>query len=247
MTLAHLQDRFTRFGQRSEQPALTLAWAWREMEQPNRAREILQEAARLRPDDGYLLLRSASLVAGLGDNDEADRLLDAAKGKVRQNDWLRAAAEIAEIRLDTATALLQSREILRLEPLALDARRRGALTGAARRPGSGIEPPESGLRSISPHYGLQRCSWSGVARGEVGAGAAARNFRIARRMPGRGASWLSRYPNPISMKKRCVKQRRRASNRKTASAFPFLATFTSAAGNWPRPRRVPPRGGVERG
>jgi hypothetical protein len=26
-----------------------------------------------------------------------------------------------------------------------------------------------------------------------------------------------------------------------------LATFTSAAGNWPRPRRVPPRGGVERG
>ncbi len=119
--LTHLQDRFARFGRRSEQPALTLAWAWRELDQPARSREVLAEAAHLRPEDGMLLLRSASLLAGLREDAEADRLLDQAKGKVRENDWLRAVAERTELRFDTAALLKCSREILRLEPLALDA------------------------------------------------------------------------------------------------------------------------------
>jgi len=119
--MAHLQDRFERFSRRSEQPALTLAWAWRGLQQPARACEVLGEAARMRPDDGYLMLHSASLVARLGQNVEADRLLQAARGKVRETDWLRAAAEIAEHRFDIAAALRWARDILRLEPLALDA------------------------------------------------------------------------------------------------------------------------------
>src|SRR6185503_1778517 len=83
--LAHLQDRFARFGRRSEQPALTLAWAWREMEQPARAREVLREGIALRPDDGYLLLRAASLMASLGEAPEGEKFLSAAQGKVREN------------------------------------------------------------------------------------------------------------------------------------------------------------------
>ncbi len=155
--LLHLQDRFMRFGQRSEQPALTLAWAWREMEQPGRARGVLAEAAKLRPDDGLLLLRSASLVAGLGDDDEAHRLLDAAKGKVRENDWLRTAAEIAEVRLDSATALARSREVLRLEPLALDTHA-GVARFLARL--EGLAAAAAHLRAACEqfphHYGLRR-------------------------------------------------------------------------------------------
>src|SRR5262249_32653750 len=119
--IKHLHDRFARFGSRSEQPALTLAWALREMEQPTRAREVLAEAARLRPDDRYLLIRAATLVAGLGESAEADRLLGEAKQRVRENDWLRAAAEIAETRRDATEALRLAREILKREPLALDA------------------------------------------------------------------------------------------------------------------------------
>jgi len=97
--LAQLEDRFRRFGGRSAQPALTLAWALREIEQPEKARSILSEAIQLRPDDGYLIIRAASLNARLGAREQADTLLNQAKGKVRDNDWLRTAAEIAEVRL----------------------------------------------------------------------------------------------------------------------------------------------------
>ena len=68
-----------------------------------------------------MLLRSASLVAGLGETAEAERLLNEAKGKVRENGWLRAAAELAENRPDTTTALHWSRQLLTHEPLAPDA------------------------------------------------------------------------------------------------------------------------------
>ena len=119
--LAQLEDRFRRFGGRSPQPALTLAWALREIEQPEKARTILSEAIQLRPDDGYLILRAASLNARLGAREQADTLLNLAKGKVRENDWLRTAAEIAEVRFDAKGQLQFSREILALEPLAVDA------------------------------------------------------------------------------------------------------------------------------
>lgn len=181
--LAHLQDRFTRFGGRSEQPALTLAWAWREMEQPGRAREVLNEAARLRPEDGYLRLRSASLVAGLGDDAEADRLLNGAKGRVRENDWLRAAAEIAEIRLDSAAALRRAREILELEPLALDAHG-GVARALARLEGdsAALAHLKNACAQFPHHCGLQRMlvEWSRDAGPET-AEAAARE--LLRREP----------------------------------------------------------------
>jgi cellulose synthase operon protein C len=119
--LALLEDRYKRFGARSEQPGMTLAWAWRELDQPQRAREIYAEASRLRPDDGYLLLNAASLEARLRNLDETEKFLYAAKDKVRKTDWLRAKAEIAEWRLDTATSLQIARDILEIEPLALDA------------------------------------------------------------------------------------------------------------------------------
>ena len=119
--LAQLEDRFQRFGGRSAQPALTLAWALREIEQPEKARAILTQAIQLRPDDGHLLLRAAGLNARLGAGEPADTLLKKAQGKVRENDWLRAAAEIAEVRFDAKGHLQFSREILALEPLAVDA------------------------------------------------------------------------------------------------------------------------------
>lgn len=133
--LAHLQDRFKRFGTRSERPALTLAWALRETEQPAAARDVLTEAMKLRPNDGYLRLRAAPLLVSLSANSEADQLFAAAKSKAREADWLRAGAEIAEKRMDYPMVLRFGLEIVAQEPLALDAhsgiaRAKGRLEGA---------------------------------------------------------------------------------------------------------------------
>ena len=168
--LTHLQDRFARFGSRSGQPALTLAWAWREMEQPACARQVLEEAIRLRPDDGHLLLRAASLVAGLGEAGEADTFLNRASGKVRENDWLRARAEIAENRLDFETSLQVARELLQREPLALDAHA-GVARALAQREGMAavLADLKKSRASFPHHYGLQRMvvEWSREAGPEA--------------------------------------------------------------------------------
>jgi tetratricopeptide (TPR) repeat protein len=119
--MEHLRDRLKRFGKRSAQPAFTLAWALQELEQPHAALEILTGAVKLRPDDGHVLLRAAVLQARLGKSEEAVALLESAKGKVRENERLRAGAEIAEILNEPASALRYSKQILELEPLAVDA------------------------------------------------------------------------------------------------------------------------------
>ncbi|MGQ9590838.1 MAG: tetratricopeptide repeat protein, partial [Planctomycetota bacterium] len=155
--LAHLTDRFARFGRRSAEPGLTLAWAWRELERPDRVREVLAEAARLRPDDGDLLLGSANLLATLGDHGEAERLLGEAKGKVRENDWLRATAEIAETRLDTPAALSRFGELLAIEPLALDAHAR-VVEALARLegPAAALAHLRGACAQFPSHHGLRR-------------------------------------------------------------------------------------------
>jgi tetratricopeptide (TPR) repeat protein len=163
LALVHLEDRFKRFGARSEQPALTLAWALIERDDPKRARQILERAMELRPADGYLQLRAASLLADLGDHTQADALMDAANGKVRYNDWLRTNAEIAECRLHDETVLSCSRELLEREPLAMDVYARVARS-LFRRQGSSATLAE--LRAASTkyphHYGLRRMvvEWS---------------------------------------------------------------------------------------
>jgi tetratricopeptide (TPR) repeat protein len=164
--IAHLQDRFARFGARSEQPALTLAWAWREMEQPSRAREVLTQAGKLRPEDGLLTLRSASLLARLGQTAEAEQLLNSAKTRVRRNDWIRTAAELAENRLDSGAMLQWSREILSLEPLALDAQACVARSLARLRGNAAaLEHLKVACTQFPHHYGLRRMAveWSRTA------------------------------------------------------------------------------------
>ncbi len=161
--LAHLEDRFRRLGHRSAQPALTLAWALREVEQPERARNVLTEAIQLRPDDGYLLIRAASLNARLGTGEQGESLLNSAKGKVRENDWLRAAAEIALLRFDIKGALKCYHLLLALEPLAVDAhggvaRSLAQLEGRA----AAVAHLKEACAKYPHHCGLQRLflEWS---------------------------------------------------------------------------------------
>lgn len=155
--VVHLQDRFKRFGTKSEQPAITLAWALREMEQPVRAREVLDEAIRLRPEDGYLRLRAASLLGSLGETGKAGSLLESAQGRVRENDLLRARAELAESRLDFETVLVVSKDLLQREPLALDAHS-GVARVRWRRDGplAALGDLKEACLRFPHHYGLRR-------------------------------------------------------------------------------------------
>ncbi|HEV2692729.1 MAG TPA: C39 family peptidase, partial [Verrucomicrobiae bacterium] len=158
-----LEDRFRRFGTRSEQPGTTLAWAWRELNQPQRAREVYAEAARLKPDNGYLLLNAATLEARLRNSVETEKFLEAARDKVRRTDWLRTSAEIAEMRLDTAASLRISREIIEAEPLALDAHG-GIARALAQLEGNAAAYAhlKAACLRFPHHYGLQRLlvDWS---------------------------------------------------------------------------------------
>ncbi len=176
--LTYLEERFKRFGRRSEQPALTLAWALSESEQPARARQILAEAADLRPADGYLQLRAATLAARLRDNAEAEHLLASARPRVRENDWLRAAAENCEMRNDAAGSLEFSRELLQREPLALDAHARVArLLSRLQGPAAALEHLQAATARFPHHYGLRRMmvEWSHPA-GPVAVETAAREL-----------------------------------------------------------------------
>lgn len=176
--MAVLADRFQQFGAKSEQPGMTLAWAWRELDQPARAREIYAAAGRLRPDNGYLLLNAARLEGRLGHWPEAEQLLQAGRDKARKSDWLRAAAEIAEWRLDTAASLRSARAILEIEPLALDAhsgvaRCLAELEGGA----AALAHLKSACARFPHHYGLRRMvlEWCGRSAAE-GAETAARGL-----------------------------------------------------------------------
>lgn len=171
--MALLEDRFKRFGSRSEQPALTLAWALRELDQLEKAREIYNEAVRLRPDNGYLLLNAARLEIRLLQREAADKFLQAAKDKVRRADWLRACADVAEWTLDTATGLKVAREILELEPLALDAHA-GVARALAQLEGSAaaLAHLKAACARFPHHYGLRKMvvEWSrdvGVEAAEI--------------------------------------------------------------------------------
>ena len=155
--LAILADRFKRFGHRSEDPGLTLAWAWRELNQLQRAREVYDEACRLRPEDGSLLLKAASLGARLHNAEATEKYLNAARDRVRRSDWLRAKAEIALFKMDVPGRLQICRDILELEPLALDAHE-GIARALAQREGTAaaLAHLKSACARFPHHYGLQR-------------------------------------------------------------------------------------------
>ena len=119
-----MRNRLRRFGKRSSQPARTLFWAYEQIEQPEQGYRVLDEAMALRPEDGELLAFAAISHAQHGKLERAEELLAAAKGRVRETTWLRTAAAIADLRGQRGESLELRQQIVRIEPLALDAHRR---------------------------------------------------------------------------------------------------------------------------
>ncbi len=118
--LGFLRDRFERFGHLSAFPARTLFHALREISRTVEAFEVLDDAARKRPDDGELDLFLAGAKTRFGRIDEAEKHLEKASGKVPEAEWLREAAQVKMIAGDLGSARELLQRIIELNPTDQD-------------------------------------------------------------------------------------------------------------------------------
>lgn len=118
-----LRRRFERFGGKSSHPARTLDGALRRLERTTEALEVLESAMAQRPDDGDLRLHAAGVFAATSSEytGRAQEMLEQARGHCPEVHWLRGAARLASYCSDSREALRLYREVLALQPLALDA------------------------------------------------------------------------------------------------------------------------------
>jgi tetratricopeptide (TPR) repeat protein len=119
--LRSLRSRFDRFGKRSGYPARTLFWALEDLDRTTEAFEVLERAVALRPDDADLLLFAAAAHGRWAHYDRAEELLTQAKPRSSNVSWLRASAELANLRGQLSNARDLWRQVVRFEPLAMDA------------------------------------------------------------------------------------------------------------------------------
>ncbi len=119
--LKFLRNRFERFGRKSPEPGKTLFWALEELGRLTEAFDALEQALKLQPDDGLLMLFAAEMHARRGHTERAAELLKQAKGRSRPNNWLRTAAALSYYWGKLAESLGYWRKVLELEPLAIDA------------------------------------------------------------------------------------------------------------------------------
>src|SRR5207247_5179638 len=96
--LGVLEGRVRRLGRQSARPAITLVSALGHIDRSSRAREVLEEALALRPEDGELLLFAADTLGRLGEFERAAEMLARAEGRSKQSDWLRTSASLASYR-----------------------------------------------------------------------------------------------------------------------------------------------------
>ena len=123
VALDWIRRRFKRLGQRSSVPASTLFQALDALDLTGEAFECLETAVSIRPEDGDLLLFAADANARHGRYDCADALLNSAEKHVARMAWLRTAAAIAAYRCDLNRSLALWSELIKAEPLMLDAQR----------------------------------------------------------------------------------------------------------------------------
>lgn len=123
--LAHLRHRFRRSGKKSSLPARTLERAYRQLNRTLEAQQVLEAAMQARPDDAELMLYVADALVSysMARLSRAEELLRAAHNKSPRGQWLRSAARLAWSRGELGEALALWREVLVLQPLAIDAHR----------------------------------------------------------------------------------------------------------------------------
>jgi len=122
-SLQFLRARFERFGAKSWMPARTLIAALLRLNRSGEAIQAAEKAMSLRPDDAELALFVARTYASFGGDHFARALglLSDLEPKAPRGQWLRVAAQLAEMEGRCSQALDLWRELLRTQPLAVDA------------------------------------------------------------------------------------------------------------------------------
>ena len=125
VALDWIRRRVKRFGKISSQPVRTLDWALRRLSRDNEGVEAVEEAIALRPDDGELLLYAADIeaYATISHIERAKELYRLAEGRCSRTDWLRTGARLASYQSQHQESLRIWREIVELQPMAVDAHR----------------------------------------------------------------------------------------------------------------------------
>lgn len=119
--IGYLRDRFARFGRYSHLSLVTLFWSEVDLTEIAQAFKHLAQALEWRPDDAGLRCFAADIFARFGNYSEARKHLDHARGKTRQLEWLRTAAQVATMEDKRTEALGLWHEVLKLDPMARDA------------------------------------------------------------------------------------------------------------------------------
>ena len=124
VVLEWLVDRKQRFGSRSSLPGRTLAWAYEQLEQPQKGIELLEDTVKQHPEDGDLRCHVALVVGRYNRPAQAAEHLAAARGKTSEAAYLRAAAALNyyEGKLTEARDLF--RQVQSLDPLDISTRER---------------------------------------------------------------------------------------------------------------------------
>ncbi|CAN5554758.1 hypothetical protein BH09VER1_BH09VER1_38070 [soil metagenome] len=121
--LEFLRSRYLKAGEASVQPVRVLCGAYSSLNRNGDLLALLEEALKLRPNDGELLLFAVDEFARHGYARRADELLTTAVSLISRTSWLRTSAIVAGYRSEHHTALGHWREILADQPLATDALR----------------------------------------------------------------------------------------------------------------------------
>lgn len=158
-----LRNRVRRFGAKSMWPVTTLFQALRDLNQDTEAFAELESAVSIRPEDGELALFAANEFAFVGKRSESQRLMESARGRVKESLWLRASAGLASLSGDLGEELAIWEKIAASQPLSLDAHiNRARLIASLRGPAATIAYWEARCREF-PHHAEFREHLAGAA------------------------------------------------------------------------------------
>lgn len=121
--LTFLKKRVDQLGRTRSDPWMTYASALESIQRSEEARSTLEQAVSLFPNDGELRLRAGRMMMGWGEADRSIGLswIEAARGQVAEAYWLRQRAGAAIFVGDRVLAIRLWRNLLGMEPTAIDA------------------------------------------------------------------------------------------------------------------------------
>jgi tetratricopeptide (TPR) repeat protein len=114
--LQFLRARFERFGRKSPEVAVSLCSTLHNLGRHQEARDVLESAQKLLPENASLDFFAAQAALRAGQPEQAEAHLERAQGRVAPVSWRCVAARIAEQRGELGTALAGWRELVAADP-----------------------------------------------------------------------------------------------------------------------------------